>query len=114
MRPRIRAEAIVWLVVMAAGFLAWSAVAANAAETGVVTWQKSGCDWYVAETGSGSVLLEWFGGGVPYEGNSIAGDLNGFGMKDLLVNGSSSTRAWIDDYMLSRSRVAEKLAEKCR
>jgi hypothetical protein len=90
-------------VLVASVLVLTAAEIARADENGVVVIQKIGCDWYVAETGTGYVLLEWYGGSVPYEGDRISGDLNGYGMRRLVVRGSSSTQAWIDDFMLSKS-----------
>jgi hypothetical protein len=84
---------------------------ASAAQTGFVVVTTHGCSGrYVAETSGGYVLLEWFGGRDPSTGDSIKGDLHSFGMKELLIAGSQS-KAWIDDYYLSKSRVIEKLEE---
>jgi hypothetical protein len=84
------------------------------AEQGVVVWTGGCSSRYVVETPAGYVLLEWFGGHDPFKGERLVGELNSYGMKDLYVLPSgNSTRAWIDDFMLSRSSVVEKLRDKC-
>ena len=100
---------LVFAVMFAA--VALSSGIAQAIE-GVVVATTRGCSGrYVVETLSGFTLLEWFGGADPSKGDKVIGDLHSFGMKDLLVNGRSS-RAWVDDYMLSRDRVIEKLRDR--
>jgi hypothetical protein len=55
------------------------------------------------------VLLEWFGATIH---PTLVGEP--YGMKDLNVLPSGTdTRGWIDDYWLSRSKVEEKIREKC-
>jgi hypothetical protein len=69
---------------------------------------------YIVETPLGYDLLEWYGGWAPSEGEVILGDLHSFGMKELyLPQSRSSTRAWVDDYMLSRARAEEELQSTC-
>jgi hypothetical protein len=75
---------------------------------------KSGCDYFVADGPGGYYLLEWFGGHSPSKGDTIVGEISDFGFKDVFyANVSSAGRVWVDDYLLSRDRVAEKFAEKC-
>ena len=84
------------------------------AEKAIVVFYKSGCSYYIAENTMGYLLLEWFGGNDPTEGDTLVGDLNTFGMKDLYnLNSNSETKVWIDDYMLSKDSVLEKYYEKC-
>lgn len=94
-----------------------ASLAADAAERGIVVVVTTGCSSrYVVSTSGGYVLLEWFGGHSPSNGDRIVGDLHSFGMKDIYVaNADEFSRAWIDDYFLSRDSVVEKLLDKgCR
>jgi len=85
--------------------------AAMADTYGTVAVTTRGClSRYVVDTPSGYVLAEWYGGHDPDRGDTVEGDLNSYGFKDVLINGSSS-RAYIDDYMLSRDSVIRKLRE---
>jgi hypothetical protein len=44
----------------------------------------------------------------------ILGDLGGFGFKDVFYPGNGSKgRLYVDEFLLSRSAVVEKYAEKC-
>ena len=67
----------------------------------------------IIETPMGFVLAEWFGGSTPYEGDTVVGDIDGYGMKDVyILNREADSRLWIDDYMLSTGFV-EMLSDKC-
>jgi hypothetical protein len=81
----------------------------------VVVAARSGCrDYFVADGPQGYYLLEWYGGYSPSEGDVILGDLGGFGFKDVFYPGNESKgRLYVDDFLLSRSAVVEKYAEKC-
>ena len=74
----------------------------------------SGCDYFIADGPQGYYLLEWYGGHSPSRGDTIAGKLGSYGFKDIYyVNARSNGRVWVDDYLLSRDRAAEKYREKC-
>lgn len=91
-----------------------SSVATAAATKGVVVYDRGCGSRLIVETSMGYVLAEWFGGSVPYEGDTLIGELESYGMKEIyILNRKSDTRLWIEDYMLSRSRVVEKLTNKC-
>lgn len=82
-----------------------------------VIFKRRGCrDYFLADgDGGGIYLLEWYGGYDPSEGESIAGELSGYGFKDVFYPDSgSSGSVYVDDYMLSRSSAIEKMKEKCR
>jgi hypothetical protein len=85
----------------------------NAAK-GIVVLYKSGCSYYIVEDNMGYTLLEWYGGNNPNEGDTLVGNFNTYGMKDIYnLTADSETKVWIDDYMLSKDRVLEKYYEKC-
>lgn len=82
-----------------------------------VIFKRSGCgDYFLADGDSGGIyLLEWYGGHDPSQGESIVGDISGYGFKDVFYPDSgSSGRVYVDDYMLSRSSAIEKISKKCR
>ena len=103
---------IAWSALLAAAAL--GALEVAAAEGGVVVLTPSGCSGrYVVQTAGGYVLAEWFGGASPNKGDSVVGELSSFGFKDIfIVTQSGMTRAWIDDYFLSKERIVEKLLDK--
>lgn len=76
---------------------------------GVVVVGERGCknnDYIVIYTDMGYVYAQQYSGSFD-KNDEVVGDLNSYGFKDILVN-SSSGRLWIDDYMLSKSKVSEK------
>lgn len=73
-----------------------------------------GCDYFVADGPSGYYLLEWYGGYDPSRGDGIFGDLSGYGFREILYGGGQEGKVYIDDYMLSKDRVLEKMQDKCR
>jgi hypothetical protein len=77
---------------------------------------RSGCrDYFLADGPQGYYLLEWYGGYTPSVGDTIIGELGGYGMKDVYYPAARSQgRIYVDDYLLSRSRAIEKYSEKCR
>ncbi len=84
-----------------------------AAEMGIVVVGERGCDRrdrIVINTNSGYVFAEVYTGYFS-KGDEVVGNLNAYGMKDVLVNGSRAT-IWIDDYWLSKTKAAEKCFRK--
>lgn len=79
-----------------------------------VALRVRGCDYFVADGPRGYYLLEWYGGYDPHEGDGIFGDIGGYGFKDVLYSNGRNGRLYVDDYMLGKDSVLEKLREKCR
>jgi hypothetical protein len=102
-------------VIFVLGFLVALTMSADAMTKAVVVLKTSGCSGrFVAESSSGYILMEWYGGDDPTRGDTIIGNLHSYGFEDIHnITSGSEGRVWIDDYMLSRSRVLEKLADKC-
>lgn len=85
----------------------------NAAK-GVVVFYKPGCSYYIVEDNMGYTLLEWYGGNDPSEGDTLVGDFNTYGMKDIYnLTADAETKVWIEDFMLSKDSVLEKYYDKC-
>lgn len=79
-----------------------------AAERGVVV--KEHDDKYAIEYSLGYLLVEWYGGYSPSEGDVYAGDFSGYGFKDLYcVNQDQETHFWVDDYMANEDDALEFL-----
>ena len=80
-----------------------------------VVFKRGGCRGrFVAESTTGYIYLEWYGGADPSEGDQIVGDIHSYGVKDIFnLTTQRQTRVWIDDFFRSRSRVQEKLREHC-
>jgi hypothetical protein len=82
-----------------------------------VILKPSGCrDYFLADGNVGGIyLLEWYGGHDPSKGESIVGELSGYGFRDVFYPESgTSGRVYVDDYMLSRDSAIEKLRDKCK
>lgn len=83
-------------------------VAAEMVE-GIVVVGERRCSKYdivVLYTQRGYVIAQVYSGSFDKD-DKVVGELNSYGFKDVLVEGSSG-RLYIDDYMLGRDRAAEK------
>lgn len=97
---------IIWVTIftIVATFSVYNAYA----DRGVVV--KEHDDKYVIEYNMGYLLVEWYGGYSPTEGDVYVGEFNTFGMKELYcLNMDMETNFWIDDYMASRETAMEFL-----
>jgi hypothetical protein len=83
------------------------------AETAVVVYKKSGCDYYIADGVRGYYVLEWYGGYDPDNGDKIIGSLSNYGMKDVYYKDHSSGRIWVEDFLLSKDEAFEMMMDKC-
>ena len=62
----------------------------------------------------GFAILEWYGGNDPSKDETLAGDFESYGMKDIYnISADAETKVWVEDYWLSKSRMIEKFYEKC-
>lgn len=79
-----------------------------------VTHKKSSCDWFLAESTSGYILMEWYGGNDPDEGDMLAGALHSYGFKDIYnVTSDAEMRVYIEDFMLAKDDALEQMLERC-
>jgi len=66
------------------------------------------------QTNQGYTLLEWFGGNDPGEGDTLIGDYEAYGMKDIYnATADAETKVWVEDYMLTKDRAIESYFEEC-
>lgn len=80
----------------------------------VVAYLRGCHDYFLASGPKGYYLLEWYGGYTPDKGDTIAGDLDSYGLKDVAYPGQGEKgRVYVDDYWLSKSRATDKYFEKC-
>lgn len=83
---------------------------------GEVIWEGSGCDFYIIQTSSYFVLVEWYNGNL-YKGDKVKGDLHSYNFKYLtnLSRSDSKVKVWIENYWFSKDRCFEWLKEheKC-
>ena len=85
------------------------------AEVGYVVLEDTpSCDYFVVETGSGYVLLEWYGGIVSVlDGDKVIGDLHSYGMKTIYVEGRGEMRVWIEDYLMDEEAALDYFYTNC-
>lgn len=95
-----------------AGIAALTFAGSAQAEQGEVVLASS-CDNFIVETSSGYTLLEWYGGPSPDEGDHVFGDLYGYGMKTIYIDGRGETRVWIEDYMAGSDAAKDFYYSKC-
>jgi hypothetical protein len=78
------------------------------ADKGVVV--KEHDDKYAIEYNLGYLLVEWYGGYTPSEGDTYAGDFSGYGMKELYcINADEVTTFYVEDYMADEDAALEFL-----
>lgn len=76
---------------------------------GEVIIGERGCskrDYIIIATNLGFVYAQQYSGNFD-KGDEVVGELNSYGFKDVLIN-KSSGRLYIDDYMMSKTKAAEK------
>ena len=94
--------------------LAFAATQFAFAAKGVVVLKQNSCDYFLVSTNKGYALLEWYGGIDPDVGDTIAGEFESYGMKDVVnLTSNRQMRVWVDDFWLSKRRALEKYYEKC-
>jgi hypothetical protein len=81
----------------------------------VVVYDK-GCESrLIIKTASGYALAERYAGEPPAAGDVLVGAFDGYGKAEgYNLKADRPTTLYIEDYMLSQSRVVEQLARKCR
>jgi hypothetical protein len=63
----------------------------------------------------GYAILEWYGGNSPSKGETVVGEFDHYGMKDIYnISQDASARVWVDDFWLSEQTAMEKFFAKCR
>ena len=83
------------------------------ADEGYVVKTISGCDYFIADGPSGLYVLEWFGGYDPDEGDTVEGEINSYGMKDVMYNGNLPGRVWVEDFLESSSAAWDEIDDHC-
>lgn len=72
-----------------------------------------GCKYFVVEQGASYSLVEEWLCFRPSRGDFGEGDISTYGIKNVKLNGLACT-LYVDDWLLRRSRSAEKLRAKCQ
>lgn len=94
------------LLIVPAFLLALPAIAHVQGEVVVGERKCRKRDYVVIETLSGYVYAQVYTGSFD-KGDLVVGAIDSYGLKNVKVNGSTGS-VYIDDFMLSRSRAAEK------
>lgn len=87
------------------------ATAAESTSTAIVAYECS--DWFVAYSDMGFHIMEWYGGTLPIENSYFSGNINTYGLQTITYRNGLTSQVWIDDFMLSSSSAARKIAQKC-
>jgi hypothetical protein len=72
-----------------------------------------GCKYFVVEQGVNYSLVEDWLCSRPRRGDTGYGNVNSYGIKEVNLDGSRCS-IYVDDWMLSKSRALEKMADKCQ
>jgi len=72
-----------------------------------------GCKYFVVEQGGNYSLVEDWLCSRPRRGDTGYGDVNTYGIKEVTLDGSRCS-IYIDDWLLSKRRALEKMADKCQ
>jgi hypothetical protein len=83
------------------------------ADEGIVVNRISGCDYFIADGPSGLYVLEWYGGYDPGEGDIIEGNINSYGFKEVIYNGSRSGKVYVEDFLESNSAAWDEINDHC-
>ncbi len=83
--------------------------------SGVVVYNKAGCDYFIVSDGTGSYsLFEWYGGYNPSNGEILKGNFHTYGFHDFYDNSyTKKTHVWIEDWLLSVNTAVSKYTDKC-
>ena len=73
----------------------------------------SGCDYFIADGPRGLYVLEWYGGHIPSESDTISGDIGSYGMKDVRYNYGSSGNVWVEDFLETSNSAMEEIRDHC-
>lgn len=84
------------------------------ADTAVVVYTQSGCDYFIASGQRGFYVLEWYGGHDPDQGDVVAGNIGSYGMKDVAYPQQGvEGRVWVEDYGLTQDSAMDTWNDQC-
>jgi hypothetical protein len=121
----MRRAKLLSLLLASACFAAIAAPATTFAQTttttgvtqssGEVVLKSNGCDDFIVEDASGDyAVLEWYGGRDPDRGDQLVGDWKQFGFTTVIdVPSGSSTRVWVEDHWLTRTKAIDVYTKHC-
>jgi hypothetical protein len=82
---------------------------------GLVVYDKGCRSILVIQTNMGYLLANHYGGQMPINGDYVVGELDEYGIKYVWdLRSDSSFEIYIENYMMSKQSVIDKLNEKCQ
>lgn len=98
---------------LAGALLALAANAANAADTGKITYAKGNC--FIIQTAKGVTLFERSGGRQPKVDDAVAGVLHDFGYQELRdAAGKDVMVGFVQEYAVKKDKNIEDFKKSCR
>lgn len=83
------------------------------ADQGWVVKTFSGCDYFIADGPKGLYVLEWYGGWDPDEGDVIVGDIDSYGMHEVIYNDGINGLVWVEDFLESNDQAWDEINDHC-
>ncbi|WP_337846832.1 hypothetical protein [Sphingomonas sp.] len=81
---------------------------------GIVVYDKGCGSRFIVETNRGFALVESYGITTPDAGGKVVGNIDSYGFTTIYVVAQDRLlKVYVDDYMLTKDRVIQKLREKC-
>jgi len=106
--------AVVGIVIGAQSAPAFAAAEDSTQTFVTVTMMRDLCDYFVVATDRGFCIFEWYGGGVPMEGDVLRGDLDSYGFQNAYdITQKANLTTYVEEYWLSRDEAIEKLYDLC-
>ncbi len=86
------------------------------AEEAMVALYNTQCrDYFIAQSKTGYIFIQWYGGYEPKQGDVISGEFNSSGLKSVTYPGfSESEKIVVLDYALSKNEVLDQYIAKCK
>jgi len=98
---------------LASAFLVVCAAAAEAADTGKITYAKGNC--FIIQTVMGVTLYERSGGKYPKVDDAVAGVLHDFGYQELRdASGKDLMVGFVQEYGVKKDKNIEDFKKSCR
>lgn len=84
------------------------------ASEGIVVKYESGCSYYIVAAENGYVILNWYGGKNPREGDTLAGELEKYGLKSIRnITRDEPMRVFVEATGLSEDDALDRFNEEC-
>jgi hypothetical protein len=102
-----------WTIGLVGALLVLCTAAANAADTGKITYAKSNC--FIIQTAKGVTLFERSGGKLPKVDDAVSGVLHDFGYQELRdASGKDLMVGFVQEYGVKKDKNIEDFKKSCR